>query len=193
MPNPSNQACSVCHTTAPADYSTAALAANAVLHTGITTSECAECHGGTSGALTWANNFTPKDAVLSPAHIPFLAGTSCGSCHVTTTYAAGSFGPTNMTQAMHKFVVGTCDACHEAGMNFYMIGANPQLQGRPKDHTTGQMVAPNDCSICHTTATWATSAMPTAAVDSLTPPAVNQMAAMVSTTVNGPQGRSSDV
>jgi hypothetical protein len=45
-------------------------------------------------------------------------------------------------------------------MNFYMIGANPQLQGRPKDHTTGQMVAPNDCSICHTTATWATSAMP---------------------------------
>ena len=35
MPNPANQACSVCHTTAPADYSTATLAADAVLHTGI--------------------------------------------------------------------------------------------------------------------------------------------------------------
>jgi hypothetical protein len=160
MPNPASQACSVCHTTAPTDYSTATLAANAVLHTGITASECAQCHGGPSGALTWANNFTPKDAVLSPAHIPILPGTSCGSCHTTTTFAVGSFGPTNMTQAMHGFVVSTCDTCHEAGLSFTMGLASPGLQGRPKDHTTGQMVAPNDCGICHTTGTWATSALP---------------------------------
>ena len=159
MPNPANQACTLCHTTAPADYSTATLAANAVLHTGITASECAQCHGGTT-ALTWYNNFTPKDAVLTPAHIPFLPGSSCGSCHTTSTYAAGSFGPMNMTQATHALVVTTCNTCHEAGLSFYMGAANPALQGRPADHNAGQMLAPNDCSICHTTANWNSTALP---------------------------------
>jgi len=159
MPNPANQACSLCHTTAPADYSTATLAANSVLHTGITGGECAQCHGGTT-ALTWYNNFTPKDAVLTPAHIPYLGGTSCGSCHSTTSYAAGSFGPMNMTQATHAFVATTCDTCHEAGLSFYMGAASPTLQGRPADHNAGQMVAPNDCSICHTTANWNSTALP---------------------------------
>ncbi|HME41012.1 MAG TPA: cytochrome c3 family protein [Steroidobacteraceae bacterium] len=159
MPNPANQACTICHTTAPADYSTATLAANAVLHTGVTSSQCAQCHGGTT-ALTWYNNFTPKDAVLAPPHITYLAGTSCGSCHSSTTYAVGGFGPMNMTQATHAFVVTTCISCHEAGLSFYMGAASPLLQGRPADHTTGQMVAPNDCSICHTTANWNSTALP---------------------------------
>jgi len=157
MPNPANEACSVCHTAAPTNYTT--LAANAVLHTGITSSECAQCHGGTT-ALTWYNNFTPKDAVLTPSHIPFLSGASCGSCHTTTTYAVGSFGPMNMTQATHSFVATTCITCHEAGLSFYMGAASPALQGRPADHTSGQMVAPNDCSICHTTANWNSTVMP---------------------------------
>jgi hypothetical protein len=159
MPNPANDACTVCHTTAPADYSTATLAANPVLHTGITSSECAQCHGGTT-ALTWYNNYTPKDAVLAPAHIAVLSGTSCGSCHTTTTYAVGAFGPMNMTQATHAFVATTCDSCHEAGISVYMGAASPALQGRPADHSSGQMVAPNDCSICHTTANWNSTVLP---------------------------------
>jgi hypothetical protein len=157
MPNPANQSCTLCHTAAPTNYTT--LAANAVLHTGITSSECAQCHGGTT-PLTWYNNFTPKDAVLAPSHIPFLSGTSCGSCHSSTTYAVGGFGPMNMTQATHAFVVTTCVTCHEAGLSFYMGAASPALQGRPADHTAGQMVAPNDCSICHTTANWNSTVMP---------------------------------
>jgi nitrate/TMAO reductase-like tetraheme cytochrome c subunit len=160
MPNPANEACTVCHTTAPADYSTTTLAANAVLHTGVTSSQCAQCHGGTA-PLTWYNNFTPKDGVLTPSHIPYLAGTSCGSCHSSTTYAVGSFGPMNMTQATHAFVRTTCNTCHEAGFSFYMGAASPTLQGRPADHTAGQMVAPNDCSICHTTANWNSTVVPT--------------------------------
>ena len=43
------------------------------------------------------------------------------------------------------------------------------------------------------TATWRTTAMPTAVVDSLTPRAVNQMAPMVSTRVSGAQGGCQDV
>ncbi len=158
MPNPANDACTVCHTTAPADYSPATLAANSVLHTGIS-GNCGQCHGGTT-ALTWYNNFTPKDGVLTPAHIPYLSGTDCSSCHSSTTYAIGSFGPMNMTQAKHAFVTATCTVCHEKGLSFYMGAASPALQGRPADHTSGQMVAPNDCSICHTTANWNSNAMP---------------------------------
>jgi nitrate/TMAO reductase-like tetraheme cytochrome c subunit len=157
MPNPGNQACAVCHTAAPANYTT--LAANSAMHTGITSSQCAQCHGGTT-PLTWYNNFTPKDAVLSPSHIPYLAGTSCGSCHSSTSYAAGTFGPMNMTQATHSFVTTNCVTCHERGLSFYMGAANPVLQGRPADHTSGQMVAPNNCGICHTTANWNSTVLP---------------------------------
>jgi nitrate/TMAO reductase-like tetraheme cytochrome c subunit len=157
MPNPGNQTCTVCHTAAPANYTT--LAANSAMHTGITSSQCTQCHGGTT-ALTWYNNFTPKDAVLTPSHIPYLAGASCGSCHSSTTYAVGTFGPMNMTQATHALVTTNCVTCHEKGLSFYMGAANPALQGRPADHTAGQMVAPNNCSICHTTANWNSTALP---------------------------------
>jgi len=102
MPNPSNLGCATCHSAAPSDYTPATLAANSVLHTGIS-GNCGLCHGNTTTALTWANNFTPKDAILAPAHIPYLAGSDCSACHTSTTYAAGSFGPMNMTQATHAF------------------------------------------------------------------------------------------
>jgi hypothetical protein len=156
MPNPGNQACNVCHTAAPTNYAT--LAANSVLHTGIS-GGCAQCHGLTQLTF-YNNNDNPKSAVLTPSHIPFLSGTDCGSCHSSTAYAVGGFGPMNMTQAAHAFVGTTCDSCHEAGLSFYMGAASPSLQGRPADHTTSQMVAPNDCSICHTTANWNSTALP---------------------------------
>jgi predicted CXXCH cytochrome family protein len=158
MPNPTAQNCTLCHTAAPSDYTTATLASNPVLHTGITTG-CGQCHGGAS-ALTWYSNFTPKDAVLAPLHIPAFSGTDCSSCHAPSTYAVGAFGPMNMTPATHTGVGSTCNPCHEAGLSFYMGAASPGLQGRPADHTSGQMVAPNDCNLCHTTANWNSTALP---------------------------------
>ena len=95
---------------------------------------CGQCHGNTTTALTWANNFTPKDAMLTPSHIPYLSGTDCSSCHSSTTYAVGGFGPTNMSAAKHAFVPTSCDTCHEAGLSFYMGASTPPLQGRPADH-----------------------------------------------------------
>jgi hypothetical protein len=156
MPNPANTACNVCHTAAPASYTT--LAANSVLHTGIS-SGCGQCHGGAT-ALTWYNNFTPKDGVLAPAHISYLAGTDCSACHSSSSYAAGTFGPMNMTQAKHAFVSATCATCHEKGLSFYMGAATPALQGRPADHTSAAMSAPNDCGGCHTTANWNSNTLP---------------------------------
>jgi nitrate/TMAO reductase-like tetraheme cytochrome c subunit len=159
MPNPSNLSCLTCHTKSPSDYTPATLAANSVLHTGIT-GNCGLCHGDNVSALTWANNYTPKDALLTPPHIPYLSGTDCSSCHTSGTYAVGTFGPMNMTPAKHAFVPTACNTCHEKGLSYFMGAANPALQGRPADHNTGQMVAPNDCSICHTTANWNSNALP---------------------------------
>ncbi len=163
MPNPANQACAVCHIaigSTVASYAT--LASNSVLHTGITSAQCASCHGGTTAKLTWTNNYTPVSAVLAPAHIPYLGGTSCGTCHTGTSYAAGTFGPMNMTQATHAFVATTCVTCHEKGLSFSMGAASPALQPRPStgSHVSGQGLT-SDCSVCHTTANWNTTSLPT--------------------------------
>jgi hypothetical protein len=162
MPNPANQTCTVCHKSAPSDYTTATLAANSMLHTGIA-GNCGLCHGNYVTALTWATNYTPKAALLTPSHIPYLAGTDCSSCHSSTTYAVGGFGPTNMSAAKHAFVPGTCNTCHEAGLNFYLGASTPALlQGRPADHLSSgnaQQVS-GDCSACHNTTNWTTTALP---------------------------------
>ena len=112
------------------------MASISVLHTGIT-SGCAQCHGGATALTFYNNNDNPKAAAsLSPAHIPAFTGEDCSSCH-TPNYAAGGFGPMNMTQATHAGVGTTCNTCHEAGLSFYMGAASPGLQGRPADHTGG--------------------------------------------------------
>jgi len=162
MPNPSNLTCVTCHASAPNDYTPATLAANSKLHTGIT-GKCGLCHGDNVTALTWANNYTPKDAILTPPHIPYISGTDCSSCHSATTYAVGTFGPMNMTSAKHAFVPTACDTCHEAGLSFYMGAATPALQGRPADHMAPTGTAQQqtgDCSGCHTTANWNSNLMP---------------------------------
>jgi hypothetical protein len=159
MPNPSNLGCATCHTKAPSDYTPATLASLAVLHTGIA-GNCGQCHGNNVAALTWANNYTPKDALLTPAHIPYLTGTDCSSCH-TANYVTGGFGPMNMTQAKHAFTPPACNTCHDAagGGPYYMGAASPALQLRPADHT-GALAAPNDCGMCHTTANWNSNVLP---------------------------------
>jgi hypothetical protein len=156
MPNPGNQTCNVCHTSAPTNYKV--FAANSVLHTGIT-GNCLQCHGTTQLSF-YNNDMVVKSAVLTPPHIPYLSGTDCGSCHKSTTHAAGTFGPMNMTQATHSFVATTCRTCHgTATVAFYMGAANPKLQLRPADHTTGTMLT-GDCGGCHTTANWNSGTLP---------------------------------
>jgi hypothetical protein len=145
MPNPGNQGCAVCHTAAPSNYTT--LAANSVLHTGIT-SGCITCHGAPNATPpVFYLNFTPKDAVLSPVHIP-TSTTPCESCHATTFT---SFSGTTMSSAKHTAmfaVIGkTCDSCHDSStLKFYGV---TNLTTRPNGHHVGQ-----DCSGCHNTNNW---------------------------------------
>ncbi len=159
MPNPSNLSCATCHTTAPSDYTPATLAANPTLHTGIT-ANCGLCHGDTTTALTWANNFTPKDALLTPSHIPYLSGTDCSSCHAPSTYAAGAFGPMNMTQAKHAFVPTACNTCHEAGLTFYHGRGEPTAAGPAGRSHHGANGGAQRLQHCHTTANWNSNALP---------------------------------
>ncbi len=159
MPNPANQNCLQCHASAPSDYTPATLAAVSALHAGIT-GNCGLCHGNNVSALTWFNNYTPKDAILTPSHIPYLTGTDCSSCHAAN-YVTGGFGPTNMSSAKHAFVPTACDTCHEAGLNFYLGASTPPLQGRPADHVSnGGLQATGDCSGCHTTTDWTSNTFP---------------------------------
>jgi hypothetical protein len=147
MPNPGNQTCTVCHTAAPSNYAT--LAANSVLHTGIT-SGCITCHGAPNAtAPVFYLNFTPKPASgLSPVHIP-TSTTACESCHSNTTFT--SFSGTTMSSAKHTAmfaVIGkTCDQCHDAStLKFYGV---TNLTTRPNGHHVGQ-----DCNGCHNTNDW---------------------------------------
>ena len=141
MPNPGNQGCSVCHTAAPANYTT--MAANTVLHTGIS-SGCITCHGQTQLSF-YNNNDPPKPMVAN--HIPSKA-TPCESCHAVTFT---TFGGTTMSSAKHTLLLadtgGTCDQCHEIGKSFF--GVN-NLTVRPDPgHFAGR-----DCNGCHSTNGW---------------------------------------
>jgi hypothetical protein len=150
MPNPASSACTVCHTAAPTDYSTATLAAIPVIHTGIS-SGCIACHGAPNATPpVFTPSYTPKDAVLSPVHIP-TSSTPCESCHTPAAIGAGGFSGTTMSSSKHTSmfaVLGkTCDACHDAStLKFYGV---TNLQTRPRGHHNGQ-----DCSGCHGTTDW---------------------------------------
>jgi hypothetical protein len=92
-------------------------------------------------------NFTPKDAVLSPVHIP-SGTTACESCHAVSFT---TFSGTTMSSAKHTLmfaVIGkTCDQCHDAKtLTFYGVS---NLTTRPNGHHTGQ-----DCNGCHNTNNW---------------------------------------
>jgi hypothetical protein len=160
MPNPANQACTVCHTSAPSNYAT--LAANAVLHTGIA-SGCITCHGAPNAAApVFYLNYTPKDAILSPVHIP-TSTTACENCHAVSFT---SFSGTTMTAAKHTVMLtvtgGTCDQCHDLStLSFYGV---TNLTTRPSGHHVGQ-----DCKGCHSPNNWGGGAAKRKAATAPTP------------------------
>jgi hypothetical protein len=145
MPNPAGTACNTCHIAAPTNYAT--LAANSVLHTGIS-SNCIQCHGVTQ--LNFYNNNDPPKPMVA-GHIP-SSTTPCEACHSSTTFTA--FSGTTMSSAKHTsmFAVigGTCDGCHDLPKKTFYGVTN--LTVRPStNHHAGQ-----DCSSsgCHGTSNW---------------------------------------
>ncbi|HXN09956.1 MAG TPA: cytochrome c3 family protein, partial [Steroidobacteraceae bacterium] len=128
------------------------LATNAVLHTGIS-SGCIACHGApNASAPVFYLNYTPKDALLSPVHIP-TSTTPCEACHTATVFTA--FSGTTMSSAKHTsmfaVIAKTCDQCHDKSTLVFYGVAN--LQTRPGDHKSGSKLT-NDCNGCHNTNSW---------------------------------------
>ena len=143
-------ACSVCHTTAPADYTTTTLAANAVLHTGIA-SGCITCHGApNSTPPVFYQNYTPKDAVLSPVHIPTahdaLRGLPRGDGVHELQRHDDELGQAHLHVRVHRQHLRRLPRGDHAALSFY--GVN-NLTVRPSGHHVGQ-----DCSGCHNTNDW---------------------------------------
>ena len=98
--------------------------------------------------------FHTEDAVLAPSHIPYLAGTDCGSCHKSSTYAVGSFGPMNMTQATHAFAMPRRARRATGGLELLHGRGESGAAGPAGRSHIGSNGGADDCSICHTTANW---------------------------------------
>jgi hypothetical protein len=160
----------VCHGNAPAAETWKVLAASIpTLHSGLSVNNCLLCHAGETFAgvpapyipMSITGVSPTKSTPLAPPHIPILAGTDCSACH-GPAYTAGGFGPaTAMSAATHAFVSTTCDTCHDTGKSFY-VGSGTPLQLRPANHvsSTDPRMATGDCSLCHETKDWVSTALP---------------------------------
>ncbi len=88
-------------------------------------------------ALTWYNNFTPKDGDADAgAHSRILRAPTAVPATPRTT-STGGFGPTNMSAAKHAFVPTVCDTCHEAGSEFLPRGLDAGAAG-PAGRSRGE-------------------------------------------------------
>ena len=157
MPNPANQACSACHTAAPSDYTTRRWPRIRC---------CTPASASAAGSATAVPRRSPGTTTSRPRMRCWRRRTSriwpapTAAPATSSNYAVGSFGPMNMTQPSTPSWPPPATPVMRRGFRFYMGAASPALQGRPADHTAGQMVAPNDCSLCHTTANWNSTALP---------------------------------
>jgi hypothetical protein len=125
---PTNQACTLCHTTA-GNY-----ALYVMNHHGIT-SNCAQCH---AAGLAFAN-ITPKEPPAT--HLP-IGGLACENCHSPAKFTA--FGPG--TVMSHAGISNNCASCHETGKTWYGV----TMVDRPTAAQDANHPTTGECSNCHT-------------------------------------------
>ncbi len=155
MPNPANLTCAQCHASAPSDYTPATLAANSVLHTGIT-GDCGQCHGNNADGAHMVQQLHAEGCDPHARAHPLSVRHGLQLLPLVKHVRGRHLRTDEHDAATHAFVPTTCDTCHEAGLAFYMGAASPALQGRPADHTASSSVQQQtgDCSGCHTTTNW---------------------------------------
>ncbi len=186
----SSQVCEDCHTSVPAvqipfSGGTApnTFAGGQFNHKGVS-SGCDACHGASVSASSFygvsATSLVVRPTTFATSgHLPTTA--SCESCHtapsglISVTLAHSVPGsqfssPLPTPGAIHSGVSGSCNTCHEAGMNWIGVSgytraptqyiANASYTGfhtRPTPGGGGYSVAdlsphppgPTDCSACH--------------------------------------------
>ena len=121
---------------------------------------CATCH---DNGVALPASVVKKPATGAPAgHIPYIGGTACSSCHGNgdvsfTTWTMGTTG--------HPFASGTCQSCHATGTTFYDVSLVTYPVGHDATATaltgfvfTTPTTTASDCSQCHNTTTFKTTA-----------------------------------
>lgn len=148
---PSSQVCETCHTSVPATLVALSggvapntFAGGKFSHTGIV-SGCSACHGAGIGNTSF---YGVTKIVVLPAttatggtnvHIPSPINAQCETCHLgstpsalvpavstTTTLGATLFKSPTPTGAMiHTGITGSCNTCHENGLNWLDMSLYP--------------------------------------------------------------------
>lgn len=96
----------------------------------------------------------------SPAAAPFHggAGTDCTMCHRVYTWLGASFTHKTMTfTGFHSTIASTCTNCHTSGANYPLKwpGVTNESQCGTCHATQAHGTCPTNCSLCHTTTTFA--------------------------------------
>ena len=139
---PTSTDCAVCHTSVT-DFKVWTFShADTVVYA----TACVKCHDGQYvGVVARSKALTDLKA---PPHS--AAFNTCSNCHTTT-----AFIPAHFDHAPVIAAATPCATCHDTG--------KPNAVVRPTTHiaiTGGKDPSGNDCGVCHTTATWVTSAKP---------------------------------
>ena len=135
--------CATCHktTTVPGGFKTWTMN-----HTGVSTANCAACHGATAGSFTNTSGTPIKsNTSASVKHIPIIG--DCSVCHSNTT-VTGGFATWTMN---HTGVTTTpCATCHGTSASSFT-----NTSGTPIKSTTSvtHISITGDCSVCHSSTT----------------------------------------
>ena len=163
--------CQTCHTTATWTGGTFNHATTGFALTGAHVSApCSSCHVNNNYGLTAANTACSSchmpdfQSVISPNHVQANFSTNCQTCHSsTTTWSGGTFNHATTGFALTgAHVSAPCSSCH-VNNNYALTAANaacsschmPDFQSttNPSHPAAG---FPADCTLCHSTTTWAT-------------------------------------
>jgi Cytochrome c7 and related cytochrome c len=150
---PASLNCANCHKAIPT-WSSYVMGASG--HSGIT-SGCANCHAAGKSFLGIA---PPALVETPPTHLPIPSGDDCSTCHSTTSFATGGFGPS--TPMNHAGITSGCQTCHETGMAWKGV----TMVDRPtpaQDAAHPTAAQGPDCATCHqgfNTGDFATNAKP---------------------------------
>ena len=161
-----SQDCSVCHTEtqwmgADFNHSTETAFPLTGAHE---TANCSQCHqnGVYQGTLQdcIACHLNDYTSTLNPDHEAAQFSQTCTTCHNTASWSGGTFDHTASTQfpltGSHTTVA--CTSCHQNGV--YQGTSQDCVSCHLNDYTAtadpahGSAGFPQDCTICHNTASW---------------------------------------
>jgi hypothetical protein len=162
--------CTTCHGTAIANWTSATFnhATTGFALTGAhTNAACTLCHVNNNYSLTsgacWNCHAMDYNSTNNPPHAAQSFPQDCSGCHTTTDWTSGTFNHATTGFALTgAHTTQLCSACHVN--NNYSLTSAACWNCHQADYNGTNSPAhlasgfPQDCSICHSTTNWTTSA-----------------------------------